>query len=184
MATVPRARSLDARVAEIRRWRDQTLHIYGGGPTRRPEHVEHDAETARAWWRDVDTLLVALDNPATETGAHLPATLDLAGFRYEVSTDGDELARTGQRERANLLGHCDRQKQRILLDASGHPQIVAETLVHELLHALTQIAGLADEWSEDHEEEVVNRLAPLVALTIARNPDLVAVLRDVFGGDR
>lgn len=181
---MPRARSLDGRVDEIRRWRDQTLHIYGGGPTR-PEHVEHDAETARAWWRDVDTLLVALDHPWPDTGAPgLPSELDLVGFRYEVSTDGDELARTGQRERATLLGHCDRQKQRILLDTTGHPQIVAETLVHELLHALTQIAGLADEWNDDHEEEVVNRLAPLLALTIARNPDLVAVLRAVFGGDR
>lgn len=110
----------------------------------------------------------------------LPDKVTIAGLRYEISTDADELARTGQKERANLQGHCDRQKQRILLSTEMHDQSVAETIVHEVLHAITQIVGLADEWDTDTEESVVNRLAPPLAQTIANNPKLTAAIQEAW----
>lgn len=110
----------------------------------------------------------------------LPEQITVAGLRYSLSTDPDEIARTGQKERSTLQGHCDRQAQRILLSTDAHDQSVAETVVHEVLHAITQIVGLADEWDEATEESVVNRLAPPLAQTIGANPDLMAAIRDAW----
>lgn len=106
----------------------------------------------------------------------LPDELVIAGRRYTVSTDPDELARESNEARTNLLGQCDRRAQRILVDLRQHDQQVADTLVHELLHAATELAGLSDELGDDLEERVVARLAPIIAQTIAENPDLVKAI--------
>ncbi len=106
----------------------------------------------------------------------LPDAVRIGGRTYTVSTDPHELAASSVEARTGLLGQCDRRAQRILVDLEQHDQQIADTVVHELLHAATELAGLSDELGEELEEKVVARLAPIVAQTIAENPELVKAI--------
>lgn len=56
------------------------------------------------------------------------------------------------------------------------PAAVAETLLHEILHCVTESAGINAELGEAEEEKLVRRVAPLLLDVLRRNPDLVAYL--------
>lgn len=122
------------------------------------------------------TAAVAATQPSPS--ALLPETITVTGRRYTLVTDVDELRRVAWEERTTLLGHTDRRAQLIYLDADAHPQVLVETLMHELLHVLTDVTGLADEWDADTEETIVNRLAPALTRTLVDNPQLLEVLTD------
>lgn len=107
----------------------------------------------------------------------VPSKVIIAGRRYEISTDPADLAKASRLEQETLHGYCDRQAQRILVLNDSHDQNAAETLVHEILHAVTQIVGLADEWGEAVEEATINRLAPAITQTIAENPKLTQAIQ-------
>ena len=50
---------------------------------------------------------------------------------------------------------------------------VVETVIHECLHALWAVAGFS---SKDDEEDHVSRLAPLLLMLLADNPELIDLL--------
>lgn len=73
-----------------------------------------------------------------------------------------------------LYGECRLPEQAIVLDSSQGPDLLADTLLHEVLHAAWAQTPL-DE-SEIPEEVVIQALAPVILLALRRNPKLVAVL--------
>lgn len=105
-----------------------------------------------------------------------PSEVTIAGLRYEIVDNLRELVDEGP----NLLGMCDRRRQRIVVDLDQHEQQAAETVVHEVLHALTHVTGLADEWGDETEEQVVSRLAPALAQTIGTNPHLTRWISEAW----
>lgn len=93
-----------------------------------------------------------------ETGAECRALLD--GITTRAHKDGE-------------CGHCDHSN----LDLRVHPDIAKplkrETLLHEALHACTNLAGILPEYGRKKEERLVRRLAPVVLQMLRDNPWLV-----------
>jgi hypothetical protein len=106
----------------------------------------------------------------------LPSSLNIAGLRYDVSVDPLALATEGHQHGSALVGTTNRRHQVILIATDQHAQQIADTVMHEVLHVLTQVSSLANEWSAEREEEVVARLAPLLAQTLGANPELCRLL--------
>jgi hypothetical protein len=59
---------------------------------------------------------------------------------------------------------------------------VADTVMHELLHACCDLIGTTDQLTSDVEESVVRRLAPVLVDVLARNPQLVLWVQHSAGG--
>lgn len=95
---------------------------------------------------------------------------------YRIVRDRAAIDRAGQAMSATLLGHCDRQALEIAVAPDLAGTVTAETVVHELLHAITDLTGLEDRLGDALEEEVVRALSPRLLELLRDNPDLVAYL--------
>lgn len=107
----------------------------------------------------------------------IPTSIDVGPFTYSVLTGELDILRAQDKERAALWGHTDHTRLQITV-ATGEEALMRQrvTLVHEWLHTLCSIAGLASELGCETEEKVVERLAPVVLDGIRRNPALIAFL--------
>lgn len=70
-------------------------------------------------------------------------------------------------------GECSPSNLQIRVRASLPLERAAETLLHEGLHAIWDLAALGDKYDE---EEIISRLSPLLFQTLKQNPGL----RDLF----
>lgn len=70
------------------------------------------------------------------------------------------------------LGSWDLRNATIKYDASAAPQVVRETILHELLHMLLEHTNVD---SEVHEE-IIRALSPLLLAVIRSNPRLLEYL--------
>lgn len=78
------------------------------------------------------------------------------------------------------LGRCEHFKSQIHVAVGGRAwSDVAETLIHEILHACWYVARLEDA---PPEEKAVATLASGLAQVLSDNPALRAWLNDVYGG--
>jgi len=72
-------------------------------------------------------------------------------------------------------GECDKRRGIIRVASNGRPRDAqAETLVHEILHALIEDTGR--EWDDDEEELIVSRLSPRLTAFVRDNATLVGEL--------
>jgi|TARA_R110001592_G_scaffold193163_2_gene440256 hypothetical protein len=67
-------------------------------------------------------------------------------------------------------GWCDFENQLIVINGDNSPQIVAETWLHEVLHALLLALDIVDTSSVDHEQ-IVSRTATGLCTIWKQNPD-------------
>jgi hypothetical protein len=104
----------------------------------------------------------------------LPKKLRIGPHIYTVSGDLADIEHDSREQGSALNGSCDKNRLRITVAPDQAHTKAAETIVHETLHALTALVGLADEWSDTREEQVVSRLAPALCDLLRRNPRLVA----------
>lgn len=107
-----------------------------------------------------------------------PAAVIVGPFKYRVSSKRADLA-TARRDDPSLFsGRTDHASLRILLDPDQCDAKAAlqEVLLHEVLHTLTRMTGIAVEIDDKLEERLVNRLAPALLDVLQRNPRLVAFL--------
>lgn len=73
-------------------------------------------------------------------------------------------------EMTEKYGWCDKANNQIYVYTGSEPMVVADTLLHEILHAVWFYMGLDDK----HDEEaVVNRLATGFTTVLYDNPDIV-----------
>ncbi|MDQ3541023.1 MAG: hypothetical protein M3440_10070 [Chloroflexota bacterium] len=70
-------------------------------------------------------------------------------------------------------GHVDMTQQRITIDQDLQPERQRICLMHEVIHACNDIAGVRDD---DTEERMVTYGAPLIVQVLRDNPALVAYL--------
>lgn len=81
---------------------------------------------------------------------------------------------TADHEMTEKYGWCDKVNNQIYIYTNSEPMVVADTLVHEVLHAVWFYMGLDDK----HDEEaVVNRLATGLSTVMYDNPDLVDFIK-------
>ena len=102
----------------------------------------------------------------------IPATVRLAPHTIVVTADTAAAHTLSQAAGEQLYGNWDARYLTITLDPSQADSQVAETLLHELLHACADAAGL----DEDDEERTVNAIAPRLLSVLRDNPQLVRFL--------
>ena len=81
----------------------------------------------------------------------LPPSVKIGHLDYALLILRPKLATEGSR-----YGECSHLSQEIRIDHSHEPRKVAQTLLHEITHAIWGMYGLEDE---DKEERFVNVLA-------------------------
>lgn len=106
----------------------------------------------------------------------LPPTLKVGALEYRLTDDPVELLQRCRANSEDLLGHCDRRQLVINIDDSQAPGQRRDSLLHEALHGVTDIVGLAAEWGGEREETIVARLTPALLALLRDNPKLVAYL--------
>lgn len=105
-----------------------------------------------------------------------PDTIQVGPRRYSVVVDRSLMDRESVVYGSQLAGNCDHEKQVITLDPDLGSDCAAETLLHEVIHAVNNLVGINVHLSRDDEERVTNALAPALLDTMRRNPALVKFL--------
>ncbi len=98
-------------------------------------------------------------------------TLQVGPFTYTVKQDVCAVAKLDSE-----LGTCDPDELTITITPTAPERVQQECLVHEALHAMTALTGLAHELGEEVDERVVRRLAPVLLEVLSRNPRFVEYL--------
>jgi hypothetical protein len=104
-----------------------------------------------------------------------PHVLEIGGQPWRVEyVHGDSAGVTETAEVGLTIGH----KRLIKLDEDqAHPALL-DTMLHEVLHAITIMTGLREELGKELDEKVVNRISPVLLDAIRSNAQLVAWLTD------
>jgi len=98
----------------------------------------------------------------------------ILGFDYQVDIVDEARFTDG----AEAAGYCDREKQLIYINASQTNQAVADTLIHECIHAISAALNL------DLEEKDVIRWTTSVRNLFRSNPDAIVWLAEKMSGRR
>lgn len=112
------------------------------------------------------------------TGVTPPKHVQVGPFRYRLVLDRAAIDRISAAEGDRHQGLSDTDRLVVTVDPDLHPQIVRETVVHELLHCCFSLIGASDALSHDAEESVVRRLAPVLYGALRANKGLVSWLVD------
>jgi len=102
----------------------------------------------------------------------LPASIRVGYLDFAV-----EIWVTQHANAAGRYGECDKANAIIRVDTSYGPVKAASTLLHEVIHACFDVAGIEDT---DSEERTVTHLSNQLAQVWRDNPDLVAYLSDAL----
>ena len=91
--------------------------------------------------------------------------LNILGYEYEViyTDDANKLMINNQL----CYGLVDYVSQQIFISSQQHPDMIQETLVHEILHAIDHLMNAGkDSLSEEEIEKIATGLAPIVELSL------------------
>jgi hypothetical protein len=106
--------------------------------------------------------------------ADLPSTVTVGAHTFTILADADTARHT---RNVHERGQCDVDGLTIRVDNDLPPSQLAETVLHEVLHAVWGGTGLAAIGDLDsHEEHVIRSLAALLYDTLRSNPGLVKYL--------
>lgn len=107
-----------------------------------------------------------------------PGKVRLGPHTYSVIVERAAIDRLSAEGGEKRLGECDSQRCTITIDPDQAPSQLADTLVHELLHACFDLIGAGEDVSADVEERLVRRLAPVLVGLLHDNPRLVTWLSE------
>jgi hypothetical protein len=108
------------------------------------------------------------------TAIPMPQRLRVGPFDYTVQSWPSREASAAER-----FGECDRFNNVIRVRDDISEQRSAETMIHEILHAVWDTQGLGDN---DAEERIVTCLALGLSQVIRDNPDFVAWMQQNLEG--
>jgi len=91
----------------------------------------------------------------------IPESVKIGGIRYKV-----EVVDALDVENADLVGSIDYRKQRIQLRAGMGSDITAQTLWHEILHAIFVNLGF------DQDETRIEQFAAVLNALVVDNPEM------------
>ena len=77
-------------------------------------------------------------------------------------------------------GECDLKAQEIDYDSTMNEQLVMNTILHEIGHAMVHVFGIKFK-DEDYEEHFVNAYSGALVTVLCANPELYRHLGKVFG---
>lgn len=99
---------------------------------------------------------------------HPPATVQVGPLTYAVVLDDAKVP-------VDHYGICDKDRTEIHIDPDQSDVRLRLSLLHELLHALSDLGDLKDADSVAEEERVV-RMAPVLLQLLRDNPKLLDYL--------
>lgn len=102
-----------------------------------------------------------------------PHALSIGSMTWAVCYDSHKLDALTINEGGQHYGLCQPGETVIYVRGTAPVDVQRDTLMHELLHALSDTYGV--EWVKD-EERMVSRLAPLLLTVLRDNPTLVEAL--------
>lgn len=103
----------------------------------------------------------------------IPKQLQIGPTIYRVKSKKKDLNKVQIEMKETVAGCVRFQEQTIYLDKNQGSDQLADTLLHEVIHACLQpLFGMDD----DTEEAFVRTLSPGLLDTLRRNPELVAFL--------
>lgn len=106
-----------------------------------------------------------------------PRHVQVGPVRYRVRVSQKAIDEAPDPKRVGqLMGSTILPQARIAIDPDLHPDVMADTFLHELLHALMDVTGANGVIDEDTEEDLVCRLSPALLDLLRRNPKVVAYL--------
>lgn len=106
-----------------------------------------------------------------------PAGVVVGPFRYAVVVDKDAIARASHADGGgSLSGQTDKDRLTIVIDPDQADDQLADTVLHECLHAVMGLVGADVELGVEKEEQLVRRVSPVLLDLLRRNPKLVAWL--------
>jgi hypothetical protein len=105
-----------------------------------------------------------------------PAAVVVGPVTFSVCCDEDTLMRMEHATGSSLFGATDVGSQSIVLNINVGPDVLAETLLHEVLHACLSVAGISHELDDDAEERIVRALSPVLLQVVRSNPSTIRFL--------
>lgn len=108
--------------------------------------------------------------------AKLPASIQIGPYLVTVTRGQAAIDRQSITSGSRLAGHFDPEAQRITLDPALGPDMLAETLLHEVMHGVSEAVGKPLGTDGEDEERMIRALAPVLLDTLRRNPSLAAFL--------
>lgn len=106
----------------------------------------------------------------------LPRLIRVGARRYTVRCNQSAIDSESVEAGAELHGVTNNTAMRIVLNPKNSEDRQRDTLLHEALHAMFNVAGIDQDLGSDTEERVVNRLAPILLDVLTRNPALTEYL--------
>lgn len=97
----------------------------------------------------------------------LPKRIRVGSRTYEVRLSADP----------EHAGRTDSDRLIVSINDSIPQGGQQETLLHEILHAITNYTGIYNDLGHKKEEKVVNRIAPVLLDVVRRNLAVVEYLR-------
>lgn len=107
--------------------------------------------------------------------SELPPNVVIGPFTYTVHPDQEAVNKMRYDATDARVGECDYKRLRIVVDTAFPRDQVADTILHESLHAIWEVARRHD----DQEEEIISWLTPYLLDLIRRNPELIFYLAGV-----
>jgi hypothetical protein len=103
-------------------------------------------------------------------GLRIPSRIKIASQTWTVEA-------LPQWSDSGTVGDCDARRRRIRIVNDLAPEVAADTLIHELIHAMLYACGGCHGVDADTEERIAYALAPMMVDLFASNPSLLALLR-------
>lgn len=101
-----------------------------------------------------------------------PSSVQIGPYSFEIVFDEAVVNRIAVKDKRTLYGQMEPKEQRIYIDPTQAQDMVADTLLHEIMHATLMPLDL----DEEVEERAVSVAATSLLDCLRRNPQLVRFL--------
>jgi len=107
-----------------------------------------------------------------------PVSARVGVHTYRLVFDRQAIKDASHEHGERLVGRCCTETLTVVVDPKLVGSQSAETVVHELLHAMFDTIGAGEDGvTSELEERLVRRLAPVVLGVLVDNPELVGWLQ-------
>lgn len=105
--------------------------------------------------------------------APVPAEVQIGPFTYDISTDPADLDAISDEP---VYAAINPSSLLIALEATQDIGQLRDSLLHEILHGVTFVAGLDQDIAPEMLEEIIYRVSPVLLDTLRRNPEVLGFL--------
>jgi hypothetical protein len=110
----------------------------------------------------------------TESGT--PESVIIGPYRYAITVDHEAMERLRNRGESGggNAGTADYHQLQITIDGDMAAEMIADTLLHEIMHCCYRVSGLGR--GKITEEEAIEHMTPVLLDTLRRNPAVTRYL--------